>query len=98
MNRKIVIPAGEGCDSAAAGDYRKSRDTGERERLEMIAAEEYYRVGFCFIEKLAEFPHCINRAVELLRILIRRTREELRCVAGSKCGDNLTHRIRRLGL
>ena len=54
MDRQLVFAPGEFRDGAAAGDDRERRNAGDRERLDVIAAEKHDHVGLGLVEHLAE--------------------------------------------
>ena len=52
--RQLVFAAGEFRDSPAARDDRECRDAGDREGLDVIAAEKQNHVGLRFVEHATE--------------------------------------------
>jgi len=91
MDGHIVLSTRELGDGAAAGDDRERRHAGDRKRLDVIAAEKHDHVRLGLVEDLAKLPHAGRGRVELLRILIRRTREQVRRVTRADGRNDFTH-------
>ena len=61
------------------------RDAADRERLDVIGAEEQMMTsGFGLVEDLAELVHRAAGLLELLRVLVRRTREHKSAIVSTK--------------
>ena len=91
MDRHVVLAAREFRDGPAAGDDGECRHARDGKRLNVIAPEEHDRVRTRFVENLAQLLHRRGSLVELLRVLVGRSREQIRRVARTDCGNDLTH-------
>ena len=63
----------------------------DRERLDVIRAEEDDDVGLGLVEHLAQLLHRRAGLIELLRVLVRRTREHVRGMARPDGRDDFSH-------
>src|SRR5262245_51712081 len=91
MNRQVVLASGEAGDGAAPCDDGERRNAGDRKRLDVVASEKQNDIRLGLIEHLAQLLHTRTGLVELLRVLVRRTRKHVRCMTGADGGNDFTH-------
>jgi hypothetical protein len=93
MDRQVVLAAGELGDGATAGHDGKAGHATDRERLDVVRAEHQDHVRLALVERLAELLDRGLRLIELLRILVRWPREQVRRVARAECCNDLAHEV-----
>jgi hypothetical protein len=85
------LPPREPRRRLAAGNDAEGRDARGRKRLDVIAPEKQDDVGLGFVEHGPELAHGRRGLFELLRVLVRRVREQIRRMASADGGNDFTH-------
>ena len=78
MDRHDALASRKPRHGVAAGDDREGRHAADREGLDVIRAQEQNDVGLGLVEHLAQLLHGRASLIQLLRILVGRTREHVR--------------------
>ena len=91
VDRHDPLASREPRHGVAAGDDRERGHAADGERLDVIGAEEDDDVGLGLVEHLAQLLHRRAGLIQLLRVLVRRTREHVRGMARPDGRNDFSH-------